>query len=317
MHTSTRAFARTLTATLALGTAAFTADAAHGRPTPLGTAFTYQGQLKQSGNALNGTADFQFTLWDSPGGAGAQYGPVLALNNVAVTSGLFTVQLDFGASAFNGDARWLQVEVRSPAGSGSFTTLSPRQPLTATPYSLQTRGIFVDAFGNVGLGTTAPRAMFSMGSSNATTKLALWDDGMPTTLMGFGIGPNQFRLHLGQASNRFSFLNAPTGIEVFTIQGSGNVGINAPFPSNALTVNGTANFTGSLGIGTTFPASALDVRTDFLPQIRFGLPGGATGQLLAGTNGVVLADSAGNYCGSTSPTASSGSTPARLLTNSP
>jgi hypothetical protein len=29
-----------------------------------GTAFTYQGQLKSGGNAVNGTCDFQFGLWD-------------------------------------------------------------------------------------------------------------------------------------------------------------------------------------------------------------------------------------------------------------
>jgi hypothetical protein len=35
--------------------------------------------------------------------------------------------MDFGAGAFNGDGRWLEVPVRSPAGSGAYTTLTPRQ----------------------------------------------------------------------------------------------------------------------------------------------------------------------------------------------
>lgn len=51
------------------------------------------------------------------------------------------VSLEFGASAFTGDKRWLEIAVRSPAGSGSFTTLTPRQPLTASPYALKALGV--------------------------------------------------------------------------------------------------------------------------------------------------------------------------------
>jgi len=114
--------------------------------TPLGTAFTYQGQLKQSGAPLDGTADFQFTLWDAAGSGnpptgGIQVGGVQAINALPVTSGLFTTVAlngagEFGANAFIGNARWVQVAVRSPAGGGLFTTLAPRQPLTATPHAL-------------------------------------------------------------------------------------------------------------------------------------------------------------------------------------
>lgn len=33
--------------------------------TNAGTAFTYQGQLKNNGAAVNGTCSFQFGLWDA------------------------------------------------------------------------------------------------------------------------------------------------------------------------------------------------------------------------------------------------------------
>jgi hypothetical protein len=100
----------------------------------LSTAFTFQGQLQQSGMPQNGTCDFQFSLWDAISG-GSQIGGTLSLSAVTVTNALFTVSLDFGAGAFAGSDRFLQPSARCPAGSGSYTVF-PRQQLMATPYAL-------------------------------------------------------------------------------------------------------------------------------------------------------------------------------------
>ena len=107
----------------------------------LGTAFTYQGQLKKAGNPVNGTCDFQFGLWDSQSNPTGQVGTTQTRTGVTVTNGLFTVQLDFGAGAFQGDARWLQIGVKC-AGDASYVTLSPRQPLTPAPYALALPGLW-------------------------------------------------------------------------------------------------------------------------------------------------------------------------------
>jgi hypothetical protein len=107
----------------------------------LGTAFTYQGQLKKNGSPVNGTCDFLFSLWDAAT-EGNQIGPNQEKTNVPVTNGLFTVQLDFGANAFQGDARWLRVRVRCPAGSDDYIVLDPRQPLTPAPYALALPGLW-------------------------------------------------------------------------------------------------------------------------------------------------------------------------------
>ena len=96
--------------------------------TALGTAFTYQGRLKQDGVPLTGTPDLQFSLWDAATG-GAQVDTTQTLLSHLVANGLFTAPLDFGAGAFTGDARWLQIVVEG-------NTLTPRQKLTATPYAL-------------------------------------------------------------------------------------------------------------------------------------------------------------------------------------
>jgi hypothetical protein len=99
--------------------------------TPVGTTFTYQGRLTDSGAAANGSYDLQFKLFDAVT-AGAQVGSTVTLTNVAVASGLFTVGLDFGA-VFAGSKRFLEIGVRPGGTSGAFTVLSPRQELTPAP----------------------------------------------------------------------------------------------------------------------------------------------------------------------------------------
>jgi len=103
--------------------------------TPLGSAFTYQGRLTDSGSPPTAQYDLQFTLFDQSSG-GIQIAGPITLDNVQVTNGLFTVQLDFGAGAFNGDNRFLAIGVRPGASTGAFTLLTTRQQLTATPYAL-------------------------------------------------------------------------------------------------------------------------------------------------------------------------------------
>ncbi|MCK4343593.1 MAG: hypothetical protein KAY37_17915 [Phycisphaerae bacterium] len=147
----------------------------------MGTAFTYQGQLKQSGVPVDDSADFKFTLFDDPyTPPGLPVGATLIFDGQAgnydpadVVKGLFTVELDFGVEVFDGEGRWLEIEVRCPHDPndvGPYTTLSPRQHLTAAPYALQTRGIFVDEDRNVGIANTSPGSQLTVaGQIESTT----------------------------------------------------------------------------------------------------------------------------------------------------
>ena len=78
----------------------------------MGTAFTYQGQLRKSGAPVTATCNFQFSLFDDPN-SGAQIGATQTKSGVSVSNGLFTIpDLDFGSGAFNGEARWLAIAVQ-------------------------------------------------------------------------------------------------------------------------------------------------------------------------------------------------------------
>jgi len=103
------------------------------------TSFTYQGRLSDGGTPASGTYDLQFTLWDALSGGTQQPQPApvtVTRTSVLVTGGIFTVPLDFGATAFPGAARFLEISARL-TGAPTFTTLSPRQQITSTPYAIR------------------------------------------------------------------------------------------------------------------------------------------------------------------------------------
>ena len=99
------------------------------------SSFTYQGRLTDGGTPANVPHDFQFKLYDSDGHP--QGSPnMVTKSGVPVTNGVFTVQLDFGASGFPGADRFLDISVKKPTDS-LFVPLTPRQPLTSTPYAIK------------------------------------------------------------------------------------------------------------------------------------------------------------------------------------
>ncbi len=106
-------------------------------PLQASSAFTYQGRLAVSNRPANGTYDFSVQLFPAISG-GSAIGSTATALGVGVTNGLFNLSLDFGASAFNGDPRWLEISVRTN-GASSHTLLTPRRPITATPQSLFAR----------------------------------------------------------------------------------------------------------------------------------------------------------------------------------
>jgi phage head maturation protease len=116
----------------------------------LSNSFSYQGSLNDGGSPASGSYDLQFQLQTS---AGANVGAPLVREDVAVSGGLFSVELDFGAAITSGDFR-LQIGVRPGASTGAFTTLSPATNIRPTPQA-QVAGLATEAV------TVSPNAITS------------------------------------------------------------------------------------------------------------------------------------------------------------
>jgi len=143
---------------------------------PMGTAFTYQGLLKDGSQHPTTSCKMGFSLWDDSGSADPAHRLAQMTSQVIeVEDGFFTAKVDFGGGRFNGDPRWLELAVCCPLGwcenDEDLVTLSPRVELTPAPYALFSseggRGgswslnggdIYNNNPGNVGIGTDAPQS---------------------------------------------------------------------------------------------------------------------------------------------------------------
>jgi hypothetical protein len=174
------------------GTAGAQANKPNVPAAAVGTAFTYQGQIKRNGALFTGTCDMQFKLWDASS-AGLQQGSTLNVNAVSVNGGVFTVGLDFG-NQFKGDARWLETAAKCADDAG-FTTL-PRAALNPAPYAL---GLMPGAqtLGNISGSAGIYRAV-NLGPGAALVGLANSSTGTTYGVLGNAFSPNGYAI-LGYA----------------------------------------------------------------------------------------------------------------------
>jgi hypothetical protein len=195
------------------------------------TAFTYQGQLKDAGSPAGGTYDLRFTIYNLSSGGSAVGAPITNAP-VSTTNGLFTVILDFGAGVFNGADRWLEMGVRTNGSAGSYTVLSPRQPLTAAPYALYA--------------TNAGSATFASGVASGS-------------VTAVGIASGQVVKSLNGLKDNLIFA---AGANVTLATNGNSLTISSTGGGAVFALNGTnAYYTaGNVGVGTSSPSSPLDVQ---------------------------------------------------------
>ncbi|MEO6390570.1 MAG: hypothetical protein ABIP75_01885 [Pyrinomonadaceae bacterium] len=228
------------------------------------TAFNYQGKLTDGGSPATGAYLLQFSLFDAPVG-GNKSGITLSDVAVTATQGVFSTQLDFGASVYTGEDRFLEIAVRRNVGE-TYVTLSPREKIASSPYSVRTLSA---AQADVALDAN------KLGGVDASEYVT-------TT----SVGSSFIRNGLTQQTGNFNI----TGLGVL----GGNLGIGTiPQLDLRLDVNGNATFrtaNGNVNFGTPSGETGLTITGTNRADIRFD---GTTLKLLAGTGTGAMASTNG------------------------
>jgi len=243
---------------------------------PTHDAFTYQGQLRENGVPVTEAVDLKFRLYNAAV-AGEQVGDELVAGGYDGfdDDGRFTIDLAFGKGVFDGTALWLEIEVNG-------VTLSPRQPIMPTPYSVRALNVatvtdgalagtytnpltlnnagneFTGAFAGSGAGLTGLNASNISTGTLGSTLL----DGSYTNALTFNNAGNQFTGAFAGSGAGLTGLNANN-------IASGNLS-SLRLPTGGLwNLNGTLNIANAtmfidpvnkrIGIGTTSVNSPLRV----------------------------------------------------------
>jgi hypothetical protein len=230
--------------------------------------FSYQGRLTNaSGDLVGGSGTayyFKFSIWNnSVSGTGTKLWPINDPTSFGITvrQGVFNANIgDTGAGYpdvldynFNTNKDiYLQVEVSSTGGAGTFETLSPRQRISSAVFA-QIAGA-VSGVGQSSFGTTTPI------ENSVVTVEATSTTATPITVRSFtGQLADLFKIQDFSLNHLFS-INALGGIF-----GSSTLAIGPSSGNTSLAVNSN----GKVGVGTVAPDTKFNVfEGDDAPQLR-------------------------------------------------
>jgi hypothetical protein len=263
-----------------------------------GTTFTYQGRLDVDGTPANGVYDFSFRAFNALTN-GLFFGGAVTVPAVAVSNGLFTVSLAFNSAAFDGSARWLDIGVTTNGGA-TFSSLTPRQPVTATPYAM----IAGNVTGVIPL-AQLPASVVTNGASGINITGTFSGNGAGVTNVDLALNSGgSIRLGTGDfiLNSSPGVGNTPYSVTAADVNGDGKVDlISANYAANTLTVltnNGSGGFmlASSPAVGShPNSVTAADVNGDGKPDLISANFSASTLTVLTnnGSGGFVLASSPG------------------------
>jgi hypothetical protein len=256
------------------------------------TAFTYQGQLRDTGTNANGTYTLIFSIYNAATG-GSQIGGNLT-NSLTLSNGFFTVNLDFGTGIFTGSARWLDINVDGQE-------LSPRVQVLATPYALfaaSAATVTNGAITSVQLAASSINAtniaagqvvksingLTDLVSLSAGANISLTTNGQTLTISGTGSGGSSVSNYIPNiqyfASN--GNFTVPTGVSKVLIEvwGGGGGGGGSYNDNNGCTA------TGGGGGGGSYSKWIFSVTAGTVYPVTIGAGGaGGTGNTGSGSGG--------------------------------
>jgi hypothetical protein len=197
---------------------------------------------------------------------------------VTVDKGYFTVTLDFGAHAFNGEARFLAIAVDC---GGGFTALSPRVALTPAPYALALPGLRTEqnaASPNLiggyagNLVTAGAVGAVIRGGGNSYWSNRVTDDyGVVSGGYGNGAGDNAGTTNdRGYATVGGGMANYATGAYSFAGGGTGNRATG-----NSATVSGGGNTASN--DGATVGGGGSNTASGYYATVGGGVSNAASG----------------------------------------
>lgn len=261
------------------------------------TVFKFQGSLNDQGVSANGSYLLQFKLFNAVSG-GSQIGSTLSDVTVTASNGVFAARLDFGVDAFSGENRFLEIAVRRNS-SESYVTLSPREQLTSSPYSIravsaQKADLATDSQRLGGL--TAGEYLTNTSLGNTVIRNQTTQQTANFNISGNGFFGGNVSIGTTTPPTRFSVLSDFYGIShtdgtrtvsTFLNSQGGWIGTTTNHPFHFFTNNGAPQMTvtpaGNVGIGMTNPAERLDVTSGFSGSIR--ALGNGAGHFIAQTTG--------------------------------
>jgi hypothetical protein len=162
----------------------------------------------------HGNANVRFTLCNSAWDATAisAVASPITTSFSGIADGRITTALDFGSAIDANEARWLNIEVENPPGSG-FVTLAPRTLVTPVPQArVAQTASFANAATTATTATTVPWSGVTGVPNNVTSSFSAWIPG-------------------------------PSGSITFS---GGNVGIGVAAPAALLDVGGRLKISGPI-----------------------------------------------------------------------
>ena len=235
------------------------------------TALGYGFYTAKNNNHLTQNAYYNGSSWRSYGPA-ADYGSAVLFQTAGRTGQALSIFVDNSVSAANealSFSRLMTVRTTGEVGigenlqsptatlqvSGSFTVSTSAQ--TTTP------SLYVEANGNVGIGTSAPSQALEILSTSAVLKMKS-TAASKAAAIALLTNSHQWNIN-ATATDQFQIQDATAPATRLTIDTSGNVGIGTISPSAKLDVTGNVSVSGLIDVGH----SALACSTTISGSIRY------------------------------------------------